>query len=134
MEKYPRQLHVRVPEGVMSNAKSAAARLDMSLSDYTRMLLGLRLPANETDPGIIVVDRVTAMRIDRELNRWGHHYNQAVHALNIIAYYLRLNEMDTFDVLEQLDVANSKLQAVNDGAAALRRETRFLAGRHVARI
>ena len=46
----------------------------------------------------VVVDRTTAARLSREMTRWGHHYNQAVHALNAIAYYLRANDMETKSV------------------------------------
>lgn len=136
MEKYPKRLYVRMSAEDLEQARRQAESLDMTISDLVRVLLSVpkSTASDSASAGVLVVDRVTAMRIDRELNRWGHHYNQAVHALNIIAYYLRLDEMDAFDVLEQLDVANGRLQAVNDGAAALRRETMLLTGRHIARI
>ena len=53
------------------------------------------------------------------MRRWGHHYNQAVHALKAIAYYLRANDMD---VLEELDRTSGKLAAMQPGIEALRRE------------
>ena len=136
MEKYPRRLYVRMSAEGLERARGQAESLDMTISDLVRVLLSIpkSAVADGAPAGVLVVDRVTAMRIDRELNRWGHHCNQAVHALNAIAYYLRLNEMDAYDVMERIDVANGRLQAVNDGAAALRRETRLLAGRHIARI
>ena len=45
--------------------------------------------------------------------RWGHHYNQAVHALKAIAYYLRANDMDR---------TPGKLATMQPGIEALRRE------------
>lgn len=46
------------------------------------------------------------------MRKWGHHYNQACHALNAIAYYLRTNDMDTPDVMEKLARASAKLEAM----------------------
>ena len=54
------------------------------------------------------------------MRRWGHHYNQAVHALNAIAYYLRANDMDASDVLEELDRTSEKLAAMQPGIELLR--------------
>ena len=62
------------------------------------------------------------MKLSREMWRWGHHYNQAVHALKAIAYYLRANDMDTSDVLEELDRTSGKPAAMQPGIEALRRE------------
>ena len=84
----------------------------------------MQLPASSLGEGgsLVVVDRVTALRLSREMRRWGHHYNQAVHALKAIAYYLRANDMDTSDVLEELDRTSGKLAAMQPGIEALRRE------------
>lgn len=68
-----------------------------------------------------MVDRTTAARLSREMTRWGHHYNQAVHALNAIVYYLRANDMETSEVVEELSRAERKLAEMQPGVESLRR-------------
>ena len=75
-----------------------------------------------------MVDRTTAARLSREMTRWGHHYNQAVHALNAIAYYLRANDMETSEVVEELSRAERKLAEMQPGVEALRRAVVELSG------
>lgn len=134
MERHPKQIHVRMSEGETARAKALAQSLGMTLSDLIRTLL--QLPASSIGEGgsLVVIDRTTAVKLSREMRRWGHHYNQAVHALNAIAYYLRANDMDTSDVLEELDRASEKLAAMQPGIEALRREAEAISQRAIAGI
>lgn len=132
MERHPKQIHVRMSEGEVKRAKALARSLGMTLSDLIRTLL--QLPASSIEEGgsLVVIDRTTAVKLAREMRRWGHHYNQAVHALNAIAYYLRANDMDTSDVLEELDRASGKLAAMQPGIKELRREAEAISERAIA--
>ena len=112
MERYPKQIHVRMSEGEVARAKALASKLDMTLSDLIRCLLQLPDESIEGGARLVVVDRATAVKLSREMRRWGHHYNQAVHALNAIAYYLRANDMDSSDVIEELDRTSGRLVAM----------------------
>ena len=134
MERHPKQIHVRMSEDEVARAKALARSLGMTLSDLIRTLL--QLPAVSIGEGgsLIVIDRTTAVRLAREMRRWGHHYNQAVHALNAIAYYLRVNDMNTADVIEELDRASGKLAAMQPGIEALRREAEGISQRAIAGI
>lgn len=134
MERHPKQIHVRMSEDEVARAKALAKSLGMTLSDLIRTLL--QLPASSVGEGgnLVVVDRVTALKLSREMRRWGHHYNQAVHALNAIAYYLRANDMDASDVLEELDRTSAKLAAMQPGIEALRREAEAISQRAIAAI
>lgn len=134
MERHPKQIHVRMSEGEIARAKTFAKSLGMTLSDLIRTLL--QLPASSIGEGgsLVVIDRTAAVKLSREMRRWGHHYNQAVHALNAIAYYLRANDMDTSDVLEELDRASEKLAAMQPGIEELRRETEAISQRAIAGI
>ena len=122
MERYPKQIHVRMSEGEIAHAKALASKLDMTLSDLIRCLLQMPAGAINDGTALVVIDRATAAKFSREMRRWGHHYNQAVHALNAIAYYLRANDMDADEVIEELDRTSSKLAAMQPGIAALREE------------
>lgn len=128
MERHPKQIHVRMSEDEIERAKRLAVDTGMTLSDLIRVLL--QMPATSAGEGgrLIVIDRTTAAKLTREMRRWGHHYNQAVHALNAIAYYLRANDMDVPDVLEELDRASGKLAAMQPGVEALRRSVEDVAG------
>ena len=128
MERHPKQIHVRMSEDEIERAKRLAADTGMTLSDLIRVLL--QMPASSVGEGgrLIVIDRTTAAKLTREMRRWGHHYNQAVHALNAIAYYLRANDMDAPDVLEELDRASGKLAAMQPGVEALRRSVEDVSG------
>mgnify|MGYP002765455410 FL=1 len=134
MERHPRQIHVRMSEGEVNRAKAFARSLGMTLSDLIRTLLQLPASSIEEGDGLVVIDRTTAVKLAREMRRWGHRYNQAVHALNAIAYYLRANDMDASDVLEELDRASGKLAAMQPGIEALRREAEAISERAIAGI
>lgn len=99
MERYPKQIHVRMSEGEIAHAKALASKLDMTLSDLIRCLLQMPAGAINDGTALVVIVRATAAKFSREMRRWGHHYNQAVHALNAIAYYLRANDMDADEVI-----------------------------------
>ena len=121
-------------EGEVKRAKALARSLGMTLSDLIRTLLQLPTSSIEEGGSLVVIDRTTAVKLAREMRRWGHHYNQAVHALNAIAYYLRANDMDTLDVLEELDLASGKLAAMQPGIEELRREAEAISERAIAGI
>lgn len=127
-------MHLRMSESELAAAKALAGELDMTVSDLVRVLL--QLPADSVGAGarLVVVDRTTAAKLSREMTRWGHHYNQAVHALNAIAYYLRANEMDAPDVLEELARAERKLEEMRPAVESLRGEVAKLSGEALAAL
>lgn len=134
MERYPKQIHVRMSVIELVRAKALAQALGMTLSDLIRTLLQLPDSAVGKEGTLVVIDRTAAAKLVREMRRWGHHYNQAVHALNAIAYYLRANDMDSADVLEELDRTAEKLAAMQPGIEALRRDAEAISSRAIAGI
>lgn len=134
MERHPKQIHVRMSEDEIERAKRLAADTGMTLSDLIRVLLQMPAPSVGKGGRLIVIDRTTAAKLTREMRRWGHHYNQAVHALNAIAYYLRANDMDAPDVLEELDRVSGKLAAMQPGVEALRLSVEDVAGSVIAAL
>lgn len=127
-------MHLRMSERELAAVKALAGELDMTVSDLVRVLL--QLPADSVGTGarLVVVDRTTAAKLSREMTRWGHHYNQAVHALNAIAYYLRANDMDAPDVLEELARAERKLEEMRPAVESLRGEVAKLSGEALAAL
>lgn len=47
------------------------------------------LAAVDAGSRLVVIDSKTMGRVNRELIRWGRHYNQAVRALNTVAMFVR---------------------------------------------
>ena len=98
-----------------------AAMLDVTPSTYVRYLV--RIPIS-TDPEpdssrVVVIDNKTVSAIRYELVRWGRHYNQGVHALNSIAYAARGKALGRDYFVQQIGIANEKLEAVEKGRRGL---------------
>lgn len=70
-----------------------------------------------------------AVRIAGQIRRLGYHYNQGVHALNAIAYYLKRNEADGRDALDVLVHAAEKLDAADEGVRAICEQLDSLVGK-----
>ena len=60
--------------------------------------------------------------------RWGHHYNQAVHALNTVALFVGRGSSNVDYYAEQMQRANRNLEAVRAGEEEVDRELRRLEG------
>ena len=96
-----------------------AESLELANSEAIRALL--RLPIADSDDlvaidagsRVVVIDAKTMGRINRELIRWGRHYNQAVRALNTIAMFVRnKGAVDPQLAKEQLGKATTELELV----------------------
>lgn len=126
MNKYPHRIYVRASESDIERAKRLAAATGLSVSELVRVLL--QMPAETTDkdfPRAVVVDLKAANLLYREMRHWGYQRNQAVHALNRIAYYMERGSMDASDLYDALDDVNRKLDAIGlaaDGISAHARE------------
>lgn len=126
MERYTRRIYVRAGDSDYAHAKTLAENVGLSVSDLVRLLL--QLPSEDVAAHhAIVLDLATANRLYRELNHWGYQRNQAVRALNRIAYYLKRNDMDSDDALDALAQAKASLDAVNRATEPLSSEVRSVA-------
>lgn len=126
MERYTRRIYVRVTDADLARAKAPAEGTGLSVSDLVRLLL--QLPAGDAAAQrAIVLDLATANRLYRELNHWGYQRNQAAHALNRIAYYLRRNDMDAADVLDALAQTKDALDTVRRATGPLASSVRSVA-------
>lgn len=135
MEKRDRQLHVRVSAGELERARRLSDALGMSASDLVRVLI--QLPATYAEPkggepSVVVLDRTAAARLHGEARRWGYHYNQAVHALNRIAYFLERDEADAADVMDELGRVSIEVDALMGEVGPLREGLEALADRRMA--
>lgn len=112
---------IRLSEKDLKSLQANAEEFELTPSEYLRYLI--RIPAEgenlANDDKVIVVDKESVDRIRREIVRWGHHYNQGIHALNSIAYYAK-NDGSKFDYfVSELDKANRFLEETEQGRKEL---------------
>lgn len=112
-----RTISVRLTEDDFRLLQERCHAHGLSRSDYIRQLA--RIDAVVGDIGtqrVLVLDRTTMLAVAKEMRAWGRHYNQAVHALNIMAKYLRNAwNVDGDEVADQLVHVRAKLDDVKRG-------------------
>ena len=93
-------------------------RAGLSKSEYLRYLVRIPLSteANAGDEHRILVDRRALWAMSRELTKWGYHYNQAVHAMNLINFHARHGRVDRDLVAESVPTIERELADVNAAA------------------
>lgn len=97
----------------------------------------IQLPADCTSEGArtaVVLDRASAARIEHEMRRWGNHYNQAVHALNRIAYYAGRGSLRTEEAHRLLGLAAGNLEDLNVAVVQLREETHAICSHAIVSV
>ena len=112
-----RTISVRMTEDDFRLLQERCRAHGVSRSDYIRQLA--RVDAVVGDVGsrrVLVLDRTTMLAVAKEMRTWGRHYNQAVHALNVMAKYLRNAwNVDGDEVSDQLVHVRAKLDDVERG-------------------
>ncbi len=99
-------------------------RAGLSKSEYLRYLVRIPLSteANAGDEHRILVDRRALWAMSRELTKWGYHYNQAVHAMNLINFHARHGRVDRDLVAESVPTIERELADVNAAAREMAAE------------
>lgn len=118
------RVYVRLTPGEKDRALDLASRNGLTVSQLVRVLI--QLPSDCASEGTrtaVVLDRASAGRLEREMRRWGNHYNQAVHALNRIAYYAERGSLRAEEAQRLLNVAAGNLEDLNVAVVQLREGT-----------
>ncbi len=127
------RLDIRISPQDKALLRRRCDEFGMTQTDYMRMLINLPLrmvdEGMEKESDLFVIDRWGAGRIAGQIRRLGYQYNQGVHALNAIAYYLKRDEADSMDALDALEHATEKLEAVDAGVQAICRQLDSLVGK-----
>lgn len=99
-------------------------RARLSKSEYLRYLVRIPLSteANAGDEHRILVDRRALWAMSRELTKWGYHYNQAVHAMNLINFHARHGRVDRDLVADSIPTIERELADVNAAAREMAAE------------
>lgn len=120
-EPKTRQFHARVSNYDYERTANLAKSLGISQAELVRLLM--QLPAEDVGQEnvnrLVVLDLTTADRMYRELRHWGYQRNQGMHALNSIAYYLRLNKLDGSDVMDGYALVHERFDTIERTAAEI---------------
>lgn len=129
MGGYCQHINMRLTPDEKSRAVNLAESKGLSVSQLMRILI--KLPAECTDiDGIqtaVIIDRSSVPKLEREMRRWGHHYNQAVHALNRIAYYAERGTLKTEEAHRLLRNAERNLEGLNVAVVKLQGDVKSIA-------
>ena len=68
---------------------------------------------------VLVLDRTTMLAVAKEMRAWGRHYNQAVHAMNSINYYVAHGTIDREFIGTKAEEIEVELVTVNRNAERL---------------
>ena len=114
-----RTLSFRLAEDDYQKLVERCRKAELSKSMYLRYLI--RIPivcdeATEESAPCVVLDKRSIRDISRELTRWGYHYNQAVHAMNSINYYIVHGKATTELIAPKAETIETELAAVNENA------------------
>lgn len=104
----------------------------LTRSEYLRYVA--RMVADDAENakrGGVLLDGLSMRRLSRELVRWGHHYNQGVHALNSIKFALDHGRGDLEWVSGKLDECALLLAQVDEGRCKMAGELASLEGRAI---
>ncbi|MFR1637979.1 MAG: DNA-binding protein [Eggerthellaceae bacterium] len=85
--RYDNVLTARVSDADFRAVCERADEEGLTRSEYLRYVA--RMVADDAENakrGGVLLDGLSMRRLSRELVRWGHHYNQGVHALNSIKF------------------------------------------------
>ena len=112
-----RTISLRLTEDDFRLVSERCAEHGLSRSDYIRQMVRADAVVGEAGMRrVLVLDRTSMLSIAKELRAWGRHYNQAVHALNIVARYLRgRGDADEAEIADALLSARAKLDDVENG-------------------
>lgn len=112
-------LSFRLAEDDYQRLAERCRKAELTQSKYLRYLIRTPLVVTEDlkeDVPCVVMDRVALRRISRELTKWGYHYNQAVHAMNSINYYVSHGKADSAILDGKAESIEIELMAVNENA------------------
>lgn len=135
MGEYRQHINMRLTDGEKDRVTALAKSNGMSVSQFVRVLI--KLPDDYVSNGsctAVVIDRTSVPRLEREMRRWGNHYNQAVHALNRIAYYAERGSLGTDEANRLLGKAAGNLEDLNVAVIELRNDVKEISSHAIVSI
>ncbi|WP_172136446.1 CopG family transcriptional regulator [Adlercreutzia sp. ZJ473] len=129
-----RTLSFRLAEDDFEKLARRCREAELSQSKYLRYLIRIPIVTEGEQADVVpclVLDRKSLRRISKELTRWGYHYNQAVHAMNSINYYIAHGRA-TSDILDgKAESIECALIDVDDNAQRIAYEIAALQSKQI---
>lgn len=135
LSEYCQHINMRITADEKDRVTSLAKSNGMSVSQFVRVLI--KLPDDYVSGNFrtaIVIDRTSVPRLEREMRRWGNHYNQAVHALNRIAYYAERGSLSTDEAHRLLGKTSGNLDDLNVAVIELRNDVKEISSHAIVSI
>jgi hypothetical protein len=119
-KRFEVMIGLRVTPKDAAKLKECCEQAGLPQSEYLRYVVRLATEDSfEAARGGVLLDAESMRRCARELRRWGHHYNQAVHAMNAIALQSRKLNIEHRWLEAQIEIIERELAQVNAGRAEL---------------
>ena len=130
--KYGNVLTARVSDADFRAVCERADEEELTSSEYLRYVVRLVADdAGNEKRGGVLLDGRSMRRLSRELVKWGHHYNQGMHALNSIKFALDHGRGDLEWVSGKLDECALLLVQVDEGRADIAKRISSLEARAI---
>lgn len=130
--KYDNVLTARVGDADFRTVCRRAEEEGLTRSEYLRCVVRMVADdAGNAERGGVLLDGRSMRRMSRELVKWGHHYNQGMHALNSIKFALDHGRGDLGWVAGKLDECALLLAQVDDGRVEIAAGLAALEGRAI---
>lgn len=130
--KYDNVLTARVSDADFRAVCERADEEELTRSEYLRYVA--RMVADDAanaHRGGVLLDGRSMRKLSRELVKWGHHYNQGMHALNSIKFALEHGRGDLEWVSGKLDECALLLAQVEEGRSEIASELDALEDRAI---
>lgn len=120
VQKYDNVLTARVSFADFCAVCERCDEEEISRSEYLRYVVRMVADdARNAERGGVLLDGRSMRKISRELVKWGHHYNQGMHALNSIKFALDHGRVDADWISAKLDECTLLLAQVNEGRSEI---------------
>lgn len=130
--KYDNVLTARVSDADFRAVCERADEEELTRSEYLRYVARMVADdAGNADRGGGLLDGRSMRKLSRELVKWGHHYNQGMHALNSIKFALDHGRGDLEWVSGKLDECALLLAQVEEGRSEIASELDALEDRAI---
>lgn len=130
--KYDNVLTARVSDADFHAICKRADEEELTRSEYLRYVVRLVADdAGNAQRGGVLLDGRSMRRLSRELVKWGHHYNQGMHALNSIKFAIDHGRGDLEWVSNKLDECALLLAQVDEGRADIAKSISSLEARAI---
>lgn len=116
-----RYLQIRLSDDEYKRLQNNANKVGVSKSELVRQFATKDYTVNSNlfefcDAQTIAIDRDSVEALRKQIRAWGYHYDQAIHALNIIAAKGFMRQEETYETITK---AISLLGDINDAKEAL---------------